>query len=154
MHALSKYAVKLAVLQFPEAFGLRYEDVNPILAYTLVMAETHEVIIDHESILADFMVECERTVDSKVSLVLSGRTEMPDLRNQPGKEPDKKSVNEKPKTPSQDNGSKISNKQLRYVGYLHHQLGQKPDYDEIGNLSQKAATMHIKDLEKELKQRK
>jgi len=77
--ALSRYAVKLAVLQYPEAFGLRYEDVNPILAYTLVMAEAGEEIIDHESILDDFVVECERTVNSKVSLVLNDLIEMPDI---------------------------------------------------------------------------
>ncbi len=152
MNALSKYAVKLAVLQFPEAFGLRDEDVNPILAYTLVMAESAEDIIDHESILDDFMVECSQTVDSKVSLILSGRVEMPEVRDKPDNGQVKKPADNQGS--SKDRGSKISNKQLRYIGYLQHQLGQKPDYDAIGGLSQKAATMRIKDLEKELKQRK
>jgi len=154
VNALSKYAVKLAVLQFPEAFGLRDEDINPILAYTLVMAEAHEEIIDHESILEDFMVECERTVDSKVALILSGMAKMPELSSSPIKEQTTKSGNGKPKSSANDKGGKISNKQLRYIGYLQHQLGQKPDYDAIGGLSQKAATMRIKDLEKEVKQRK
>ena len=158
MNALSKYAVKLAVLQFPEAFGLRDEDVNPILAYTLVMAESAEDIIDHESILEDFLVECSQTVDSKVALILTGRAEMPDIKGNQSKgngsagetRPAKPSNG---KTSSKDKGGKLSNKQLRYIGYLKHQLGQNPDYDQISGLSAKAATMLIKDLEKELKNR-
>jgi len=160
VNALSKYAVKLAVLQFPEAFGLRDEDVNPILAYTLVMAESAEDIIDHESILEDFMVECSQTVDSKVALILTGRAEMPDLKGNQNKgngsagetRPARK-PNDNGKSSSRDKGGKLSNKQLRYIGYLKHQLGQNPDYDQISGLSAKAATMLIKDLEKELKNR-
>ena len=158
----SKYAVKLAVLRFPEAFGLKDEEVNPLLAYTLIMAEAHEEIIDHESILEDFVVECEKTVDSKVHLILSGRAKMPDLS---GKEPmpeqeiihqdekPRKSGNGKSRAKEKDGGGKLSVKQLRYIGYLKHQLGHKPDYGEIESLSQKAATMLIKDLEKEVKER-
>jgi hypothetical protein len=154
----SKYAVKLAVLQFPEAFGLKDEEVNPLLAYTLIIAEVHEEIIDHESILMDFVVECEKTVDSKVHLILSGRAKMPDLS---GKQPEKEPEPEKPRklcngnshAKEKDGGGKLSVKQLRYIGYLKHQLGQKPDYGEIESLSQKAATMLIKDLEKEVKER-
>jgi hypothetical protein len=158
----SKYAVKLAVLQFPEAFGLKDEEVNPLLAYTLIMAEAHEEIIDHESILEDFVVECMKTVDSKAHLILSGRAKMPDLS---GKEPETKQEvapqTEKPRKPGngkyhakeKDGVGKLSVKQLRYIGYLKHQLGQKPDYGEIESLSQKAATMLIKDLEKEVKER-
>ena len=154
----SKYAVKLAVLQFPEAFGLKAEEVNPLLAYTLIMAEAHEEIIDHESILEDFVVECERTVDSKVHLILSGRAKMPDLSGkQPEKEPEpvrpRKEGNGKSYAKEKDGGGKLSVKQLRYIGYLKHQLGHKPDYGEIENLSPKAATMLIKDLEKEVSQR-
>lgn len=152
----SKYAVKLAVLQFPEAFGLKDEDVNPILAYTLVKAEAQEEIIDHESILEDFMVECERTVDSKVHLILSGRAEMPDIRDSDPKRESRRAGGNgkssgKEKGSGKDKGGKLTNKQLRYIGYLKHQLGEKPDYDEISGLSAKAATMLIKDLEKELK---
>lgn len=159
MNALSKYAVKLAVLQFPEAFGLRDEDVNPILAYTLVMAESAEDIIDHESILDDFMVECHQTVDSKVALILTGRAEMPDLRDNQSKGNGNSGQPRSAKSANgigalKDKGGKLSNKQLRYIGYLQHQLGRKPDYDEIGGLSQKAATMRIKDLEKEIAQRR
>jgi hypothetical protein len=158
----SKYAVKLAVLQFPEAFGLKDEEVNPLLAYTLIMAEAEEEIIDHESILEDFVVDCEKTVDSKVHLILSGRAKMPDLS---GKEPEtkrevapqaeksRKPGNGKYHLKEKDGGGKLSVKQLRYIGYLKHQLGQKPDYGEIESLSQKAATMLIKDLEKEVKER-
>jgi len=154
----SKYAVKLAVLQFPEAFGLRAEEVNPLLAYTIVMAEAHETIIDHESILEDFVIECEKTVDSKVHLILSGRAKMPDLSGkQPEKEPEpepKKSGNGQTKPhPKENGGGKLSVKQLRYIGFLKHKLGHKPDYGEIENLSPKAATMLIKDLEKEVSQR-
>jgi len=155
----SKYAVKLAVLRFPEAFGLKDEEVNPLLAYTIVMAEAHEEIIDHESILEGFVVECERTVDSKVHLTLSGRAKMPNLSGkQLEKEPEpepKKSGNGqiKPHPKEKDGGGKLSVKQLRYIGYLKHQLGHKPDYGEIESLSPKAATMLIKDLEKEVKER-
>jgi hypothetical protein len=154
----SKYAVKLAVISFPEAFGLKAEEVNPLLAYTIVMAEAHETIIDHESILEDFVIECEKTVDSKVHLILSGRAKMPDLS---GKQPEKEPEPEKPRKPGngqshakeKDGGGKLSVKQLRYIGYLKHKLGHKPDYGEIENLSPKAATMLIKDLEKEVSQR-
>lgn len=159
----SKYALKLAVIRFPEAFGLKDEEVNPLLAYTLIMAESHEDIIDHESILLDFVVECEKTVDSKVTLITSGRAKMPDLNcgRQPeydmGEDKLKNSGNGKVTTPYPKKGgngeSKLSVKQLRYIGYLKHQLGQKPDYGEIENLTQKAATMLIKDLEKEVKER-
>jgi len=153
----SKYAVKLAVISFPEAFGLKAEEVNPLLAYTLIMAEAHEEIIDHESILEDFVVECEKTVDSKVHLILSGRAKMPDLSGkQPEKEPEPKKPGNgqtKPHPKEKDGGGKLSMKQLRYIGYLKHQLGHKPDYGEIENLSPKAATMLIKDLEKEVSQR-
>ncbi len=145
----SKYAVRLAILQYPEAFGLKDEDVNPFISYTLIMAEAGEDIIDHESILEDCVVEVEKTLQSKVHLILSGRAEMPELPDKPENGQDKKTA--KSNASSKDRGSKISNKQLRYIGYLHHQLGRKPDYDEIGGLFQKAATMRIKDLEKELK---
>ena len=155
----SKYAVKLAVLRFPEAFGLKDEEVNPLLAYTLIMAEAHEEIIDHESILEGFVVECERTVDSKVHLILSGRAKMPDLSGkQPEKEPEpekpRKEGNGQSRAKEKDGGGKLSVKQLRYIGYLKRQLGQKPDYGEIENLSPKAATMLIKDLEKEVQEKR
>jgi hypothetical protein len=159
----SKYAVKLAVIQHPEAFGLKDEEVNPLLAYTLIMAEAHEDIIDHESILFDFVVECEKTVDSKVALILTGRAKMPDLNG--GKQPEYDMGEDKLSKPGngkatkpyakkeRNDDGKLSVKQLRYIGYLKHQMGLKPDYGEIENLSPKAATMLIKDLEKEVSQR-
>jgi hypothetical protein len=45
---------------------------------------------------------------------------------------------------------KVTPKQVRYLGYLQHQLNEKPDYKEIGKLTQKQATLRIKDLEKEV----
>lgn len=148
----TEYAVRLAVLQHPEAFGLKDEDVNPFISYALIMIEDGEDIIDIESVLDDCVVEVERTLDSKVHLILSGRAEMPELPEKP-----KNGQTEKPdkgNASSKNHGSKISNKQLRYIGYLHHQLGRKPDYKEVSTLTQRQATMRIKDLEKELSESK
>jgi len=149
MSESSKYAVQLAILQNPEAFGLKDKDVNPFISYALIMIEDGEDTIDIESVLDDCVVEVEQTLASKVQLILSGRTEISDRPEKPENGQAKKPA--KNNASSKDNGSKISNKQLRYIGYLQHQLGRKPDYAEIGTLSQKAATMRIKDLEKELK---
>jgi len=154
MPELSEYAVRLAILRFPEAFGLKDEDVNPFIAYTLIMAKSGEDIIDHESILDECVVETIKTLDSKTHLILSGRAPMPDIPERKAPQPpekreadnDRKDRKGKPK----DRDGKITVKQLRYIGYLKHKMGDKPDYDEIEKLSQKSATMLIKDLEKEV----
>lgn len=44
-------------------------------------------------------------------------------------------------------GRELSTKQLRYLGYLIQQNGEEPDYTIISKLSQKEATLRIKDLE-------
>ena len=44
-------------------------------------------------------------------------------------------------------GRELTHKQLRYMGYLHRQLGEEPDYSVISKMSQKQATMRIKELE-------
>ena len=155
----SNDAVRLAILRHPEVFGLKGEDVNPLLKFTLEKADAGDKMPDPDVVMAECIEHCELMIELRVEMVLSCRTPKAEPADKPQKADEKpptaKSGNgEKVKPVPKQDGSKITIKQLRYLGYLKHQLGKKPDYDEISNLSQKQATLLIKDLEKELSQSK
>jgi hypothetical protein len=156
-------AVRLAILRHPEVFGLKGEDVNPLLKFTLEKSDAGDKMPDPDLLMDECLEHCELMIELRIEMVLSHRTP----KGEPADKPDKPQKADGEKTPTtksgngeklkaapKENGSKITIKQLRYLGYLKHQLGAKPDYDEIENLSQKQATMLIKDLEKELSQAK
>jgi len=157
----SNDAIRLAILRHPEVFGLKGEDVNPLLKFTLEKSDAGDKMLDPDVLMAECIDHCELMIELKVEMVLSYRTQKAVPADKPDKPqkadekpPAHKGDGATPKPAPKQNGSKITIKQLRYLGYLKHQLGKKPDYDEIGNLSQKQATMLIKDLEKELSQSK
>lgn len=156
----SNDAVRLAILRHPEVFGLKGEDVNPLLKFTLEKSDAGDKMPDPDVLMAECIDHCELMIELRVEMVLTCRARKAEPTDKPQKAvaekpPAAKSGNgEKAKPVPKQDGSKITIKQLRYLGYLKHQLGKKPDYDEISNLSQKQATLLIKDLEKELSQSK
>jgi len=66
-------AVKLAVLKTPEAFGLRPEDVNPLLQFVLIGAEDSVPKDGLEDVIRQCQFECVKAVNAKVRQILSGK---------------------------------------------------------------------------------
>ena len=169
MHSPLEITMRIAILRYPETFGLGAEEVNPLLQYSFVTAELQGDDIDHDDILSRCIYACELKISEKITeilkskgresvgeMLLSNHVKKALMRNTPDETPEPQSNGKtNGKTKSSDNpkkGEKITAKQLRYLGYLQHQLGEKPDYKEIGKLTPQQATMKIKDLEKVLNQ--
>ncbi len=66
-------AVKLAVLKTPESFGLRQEDVNPLLQFVLIGAEASVPTDSLDEVIRQCQFECCKTVNAKVRQILSGK---------------------------------------------------------------------------------
>ena len=139
-------ALKIAILTSPEYFGLKPEDINPLLRFTVQLAEGEDE--DSAKLVSSCFDFCNSQLYGKVTEVL--RTDYTSRPTTPAKKPAK---------PSSGNGeiqtkpggvAKLTIRQLKYLGYLLHQKGEAPDYKKIGELTTKQATMRIKDLEAEL----
>jgi len=156
-------SLEIAILRYPQAFGLMDEEVNPLLQFALVSAEFEGSDFDPDEMYAECIHGCKQTVANKVKQILEGNSRKPAGNGKLLSNHVRKVIAKSRKTPDDDDnpepkqktkGGKISVKQLRYLGYLQHQLGDKPDYKEIATLTAKQATMQIKDLEKELAESK
>ena len=66
-------AVKLAVLRNPESFGLREEDVNPLLQFVLIGAEDNVPKDGLDEVIRQCQFECVKAVNAKVRQILSGK---------------------------------------------------------------------------------
>ena len=69
----AEYAVKLAVLRNPEAFGLRQEDVNPLLQFVMLGTERDIPQECLEDVIRQCQFDCAKAVNAKVAEVLSGQ---------------------------------------------------------------------------------
>ena len=148
MNVSIEEAIRLAIISRPECFGLMPEDVNPLLSFVMRMTSGEEV--DREDLSAVCFDECNSKVYHRLTEVLrydaSGK---PTTTARP--KPKASLSNGDSKGKAKPAASKLSVKQLRYIGYLLHKAnGEKPDYKAIGELTTKQATMRIKDLEAEL----
>lgn len=159
-------AIKLAILNHPQTFGLTQAEVNPMLLYVQRRieqgeehgtAETWKLYFDavnatlHNKVVEVFTglsVIQGKAQEQAVAAEVTNEAE-PEPERKP--EPVRKTGNGKPAGNGRVIGSpgrELSVKQLRYLGYLYRQLGEEPDYkNDIGNLSQSQATMRIKELE-------
>lgn len=139
-------ALKLAILQRPEWFGLLPEDVNPLLRFVLKAIEGDDE--DSSMLASACFEECNGVLYQKVIELLKvdvvrGARQKPEAAEAKAERPTEEAK-------ASAGGSKLSVKQLRYLGYLHRQLGEEPDYKAIGKLTQKQATMRIRELEQQL----
>jgi hypothetical protein len=165
---LAEDAIKLAILNHPDTFGLTAVEVNPMLMFT-----KHRIEEGVELGEVELWLQCFEAVNTtlhlKVVEVFSGLSVLqskvqesaiaaepgeptPEPKNEPA--PSKKSGSSKPAGNGDNIGSsgrELSVKQLRYLGYLTRQAGEEPDYTVISKLSQKEATLRIKDLEAKVK---
>lgn len=135
-------ALKLAVLSNPEAFGLNAADLNPlhILAYRQATGEDEEYEGEDVNTLAlDCFAGCEERLEAKVAELMKGV---------PPAETKRKSRRSSGKNKPPKKGPMISVKQLKYIGFLKHELGEEPDYEAIKKLTQKQASAEIAKLEK------
>lgn len=168
MPRLAEDAIKLAILNHPQTFGLTQAEVNPMLMYVQRSIESGS-----EHATAETWKQCFEAVNTtlhhKVVEVFTGLSIVngkaqdaaiaaEELEDEPEPEakpqPPKKSGNGKPAGNGGVIGSpgrELSVKQLRYLGYLLRQNGEEPDYSVISKLSQKEATLRIKDLEVKVK---
>ena len=156
-------SLEVAILRYPQAFGLMDEEVNPLLQLALVKAEFEGSDFNLDELYNECIHACKQTVDNKIKQILDGNSRKSAGNGKLLSNHVRKAISKNKKTPDDDDnpapkqkakGDKISVKQLRYLGYLQHQLGDKPDYKEIATLTAKQATMQIKDLEKELAESK
>src|SRR5690606_22725457 len=136
------------------------EDVNPMLMHLgRVLSDDEEV--NEESWLACFK-EVEANLDRRVQSFLDA-VDVTNINGRPYMskkkfevvEPDSKPKPTRREAAGEDEvkgspGRELTHKQLRYMGYLHRQLGEEPDYSVISKMSQKQATMRIKELEAKL----
>lgn len=164
-------AIKLAILNHPQTFGLAPSEVNPMLMFTQLCIEQGAT---HSSVeLWKYCFDAvNETLHHKVVEVFTGLSivqgkaqdaaiateseEQVEPEPQPAPQPARKTGNGKPAGNGNVIGSpgrELSTKQLRYLGYLIRQTGEEPDYSIISKLSQKEATLRIKDLEAEVSAR-
>jgi hypothetical protein len=139
-------ALRLAILGQPESFGLLPEDVNPLLRFMLMVAEGGDE--DSAKLVAGCFDECSTVVYQKVVELLKHDATRKPKSAPTGNEP--KPAKAKSNGKAAPSGAKLSTKQLRYLGYLYRQLGEEPDYKAISILTQKQATMRIREMEEQL----
>ncbi len=152
-------AIRIAILNHPETFGLSQMDVNPLLLFALRSAEQEEGQAGAGEAAHCFEL-CQANLHRKVIELLSV---VKLVRNNaviatgPERELASAAPAEEPSNGHHGGtavtlvAEKLTTKQLRYMGYLYRQLNEEPDYkNDISRLSQTQATMRIKDLEKRL----
>lgn len=158
-------AIKLAILNHPQTFGLAPSEVNPMLMFVQLCIEqgaTHGSVelwkycfdavnetLHHKvvEVFTGLSVIQGKVQDAAIAAESYEEVE-PEPASKP--EPVRKTGNGKPAcngTVIGSPGRELSTKQLRYLGYLIRQTGEEPDYSIISKLSQKEATLRIKDLE-------
>ena len=152
-------SLEIAILRYPQAFGLMDVEVNPLLQFALVSTEFEGSDFDLDEVYTECINGCKQTVANKIKQILDGNSRKSAGNGKLLSNHVRKAIPKNKKSPDDNDNSEpkqkskgynISVKQLRYLGYLQHQLGDKPDYKEISKLTQKQATIKIKDLEKEL----
>ncbi len=146
--------LRALILKQPHVFGLRADYVNPLLLYQGRIID--EPDSDPNELILECFQFCKTNVERKhyefthpdpnleeqepqINAIKNGKSNTGNGKAK-GKFPPKVS----------QNGTGITPKQLRYLGYLWRQLGEEPNYDDIGKLSQAQATMRIKTLEEKL----
>jgi len=131
---------------------------NPLLQFVLIDAETDADSIDIEDVVKQCVHECAKAVNGKVAQILSGNASDVVISentksHSPAKTPDTSRNRSSKKSGGKSSGEraapKISVRQLRYIGYLLRQKGEEPDYKTIAEMTQREATMRIKELERE-----
>ena len=164
MPRLAEDAIKLAILNHPQTFGLAPSEVNPMLMFVqhcieqgaphnsvelwkhcfdAVNETLHHKIVE---VFTGLSVVQSKALDSAIAA--ESEDDVPEP--QPAPAPTRKSSNGKPAGNGVVIGSpgrELSIKQLRYLGYLIRQSGEEPDYSIISKFTQKEATLRIKDLE-------
>ena len=165
MPRLAEDAIKLAILNHPQTFGLAPSEVNPMLMFTQLCIEqgaTHGAV----ELWKYCFDAVNETLHQKIVEVFTGLSivqgkaqdaaiaaeSIEDVVPEPASKPEpvRKGGNGKPAgngTVIGNPGRELSTKQLRYLGFLIRQTGEEPDYTIISKLSQKEATLRIKDLE-------
>ena len=159
-HEDLKHAIRFGILHRPDMFGMAAEDVNPMLLYLA------KVVSDDFEVTEDTPMECFKEVEANLNRRVQSFLDAVDVTNINGRpymskkkfevvEPDSKPKPGRRETAGEDEvkgspGRELTHKQLRYMGYLHRQLGEEPDYSVISKMSQKQATMRIKELEAKL----
>ncbi len=165
MPRLAEDAIKLAILNHPQTFGLAASEVNPMLMFVQHCIE-QEVPQSSVELWKHCFDAVNETLHHKIVEVFTGLSvvhskaqdaaitaeseEEVTPEPQAAPPPPRKSGNGKPAgngTVIGSPGRELSTKQLRYLGYLTRQAGEEPDYTYISKLSQKEATLRIKDLE-------
>lgn len=158
-------AIKLAILNHPQTFGLAPAEVNPMLMFVQLCIEqgaTHGSVelwkycfdavnetLHHKvvEVFTGLSVVHSKAQDAAIAAESEDEV-VPEPQAAPP--PARKSGNGKPTGNGNVIGSpgrELSVKQLRYLGFLIRQNGEEPDYTIISKLSQKEATLRIKDLE-------
>lgn len=158
MSVSTEDAIRIAILNHPETFGLSQVDVNPLLLYSLRSAEQEEGQGGGSDATHCFEL-CQANLHRKViellfvvKLVRSNAV----IATEPERELSKAVAAEGSNGHHEATSvavlaDKLTTKQLRYMGFLYRQLGEEPDYkNDISRLSQVQATMRIKELEKRL----
>lgn len=159
-HEELEHAIRFGILHRPDMFGMAAEDVNPMLLYL------GKVVSDDYETTEDTWFECFKQVEANLDRRVKSFLDAVDVTNINGRpyinkkkfevvEPDTMPKPGRRESAGQDEvkgspGRELTHKQLRYMGYLHRQLGEEPDYSVISKLSQKQATMRIKELEAKL----
>jgi hypothetical protein len=146
--------LRVVIMKQPHVFGMRAEYVNPLLLYYSRITE--EPDCDSTELVIECFQFCKSNVEQKhYELTHPEVSDKEQTDKQIATTKDKNSTSNskaKGKFPpkASSNGTGITSKQLRYLGYLWRQLGEEPNYDEIGKLTQIQATMRIKTLEDKL----
>ncbi len=158
MSVSTEDAIRIAILNHPETFGLSQMDVNPLLLFALRSAEEEEGHTGADDAAHCFEL-CQANLHRKAIELLSVVKLVRNIAviaTEPERELAKAvavegSNGHHEATSVAVIADKLTTKQLRYMGYLYRQLGEEPDYKtDIARLSQTQATMRIKDLEKRL----
>ena len=147
--------LRVVIMKQPHVFGIRAEYVNPLLLFYTRLAEDPDY--DPMELVHECFQFCKSNVERKHYELIHPDVSEGDQQSEPPvatKNGNNHTTNGKAKgkipPKASSNGTGITPKQLRYFGYLLRQLGDEPNYDDIGKLSQTQATMRIKTLEEKL----
>lgn len=163
---LPENAIKLAILNHPQTFGLTEAEVNPMLGFVQHCMEHGEEKGPVE-LWRLYFEAVNTTLHKKVVEVFTGLSAMQGRAQdaaiaaesgneaapepQPSPSPAGNSGNGELAGNAGASGAssgKLTPAQLRKIGFLLHQLGKTPDYkNDISLLSRSQATQRIKDLE-------
>jgi hypothetical protein len=164
-------ALQLAIVEHPAIFGLHPREVNPLVIFLQRRMDCNEADRDEEVIWQECFQRAKSTVEEKLLALLgcfapiqadlaAELADIPEVKAPPEPKPvpaprslrnradqARAAAPRARRNTSPQRGQSVTPKQIKFYGYLCHQLGQVPDYPEFAKLSLNQASARIKAMD-------